>query len=160
MLTDLGVAAAIILAAAALVVSLTKGDAAAPGAAAVTPNLIEADRSLCEAIEPLIKESSAQKNAFVALGRTGTPERDAGIAEFASQTKDWVGRSQDVLDDHSEPPRYLTRTLQRYIDDMRLYAASLRPGPAADADTAAWTDSLVALSGPFEVCGDLGVELW
>lgn len=34
------------------------------------------------------------------------------------------------------------------------------PGPATDGDTAAWNDSLVALSGPLEVCGDLGVPLW
>jgi hypothetical protein len=65
-----------------------------------------------------------------------------------------------VLDEHSIPPRYVTRTLQRYIDDMRLYVASIRPGPATDADTATWTDSLAALGGPFEVCNALGVSLW
>jgi hypothetical protein len=155
-----GIGLAVALAAVALVVSLTRGSGASAEPTTVQPDLVQADRSLCQAIEPLIKESSSRKNAFVALGRTGTPERDAGIPEFVRETKDWIERSQGVLDSHAEPPRYLTRTLQRYIDDMRLYAASLRPGPAADADTAAWTDSLVALSGPFEVCGDLGVELW
>ena len=52
------------------------------------------------------------------------------------------------------------RSLQRFVDDNHAYAGNIRPGPATDGDTAAWNDSLVALSGPFEVCGDLGVPLW
>jgi hypothetical protein len=46
----------------------------------------------------------------------------------------------------------MTRSLQRYIDDMKLFAASVRPGPGTQYDEAAWTDSIVAcgahVSGP------------
>ena len=163
-------ALALLLSAAALIVALTRGgnQSSAPTPVATptasqptaTVDTTAADKALCEAIAPLIKESSEQKNAFVALGRTGTPERDGGIPEFVNKTQDWVGRGQRVLDEHAEPPRYISRTLQRYIDDMRMYASGIRPGPATDADTAAWTDSLVALSGPFEVCTDVGIQLW
>jgi hypothetical protein len=161
---------AIVVAVAALVVALVRGGASSPNTpiarsetqstAMTGADTTAADKALCGAIAPLIKESTEQKNAFVALGHTGTPERDAGIPEFRSKTQDWVGQAQQVLDEHSIPPRYVTRTLQRYVDDMRLYVASIRPGPATDADTATWTDSLAALGGPFEVCNALGVSLW
>ena len=104
-----------------------------------------------------MRESADRGQAFVNLGHTGTPQRDAGIPSFASDTDNWAQRAQDVLDAHSAPPRYLTRMLQRFVDDRRAYAASLRPGPATDADGAAWNDSLVAAGGPYELCGDLGV---
>jgi hypothetical protein len=159
-----------VLSAAALIVALVRGGQSTapstPTAQSATPSTSSAgadttaDKALCEAIAPLIKESTEQKNAFVALGHTGTPERDAGIPDFRSKTQEWVGQAQQVLDEHSIPPRYVTRTLQRYIDDMRLYVASIRPGPATDADTATWTDSLATLGGPFEVCNALGVSLW
>jgi hypothetical protein len=116
---------------------------------------------LCEAIAPLIKEDTERGKAFVNLGHTGTPERDAGIPAYVTATTDWVKRAQSVLDQHmSLPPGFLLRSLQRYVDDDRAYVASLRPGPATDGDNAAWNDSLVALSGPFQVCGDLGAPLW
>jgi hypothetical protein len=120
----------------------------------------DSDKALCEAIAPAIKESNAEAKAFVALGHTGMPERDAGIPAYVAQTEDWVKRAQSVLDAHLTPSSYLTRSLQRYIDDVHAYVGNIRPGPASDGDTAAWNDSLVALSGPFEVCGDLGVPLW
>ena len=118
------------------------------------------DRALCEAIAPLIKESSGNKNDFVELGEPGSPERNAGIPNFVEITQDWVSRAQEVLDAHAEPPRYLTRTLQRYVDDMRLFVDGLRPGPEDDADRALWTDSIGALGGPLTTCLDQGVELW
>ena len=40
------------------------------------------DRALCEAIAPLIKESSGNKNDFVELGEPGSPERNAGIPNW------------------------------------------------------------------------------
>jgi hypothetical protein len=165
-----GVVVAILLAAAALVIALVglgkQADGTPPVASSTsatqspTADTAAKDRALCEAIAPLIKESSAEKNAFVALGRTGTPERDAGIPDFVAQTKDWVTRAQQALDKHADPPRFMTRSLQRYVDDMRIYAANIRPGSATDTDTATWTDSLVALGGPFEVCDAAGVQLW
>ena len=164
-LAGLGIVVAIALAAAALVVSLTNTHET-PAAQPAPPSTNQpvsttaADRALCEAIAPLMRESADRGKAFVNLGHTGTPERDAGIPSFASDTNNWAQRAQDVLDAHSAPPRYLTRMLQRFVDDRRAYAASLQPGPATDADGAAWNDSLVAASGPYQVCGDLGVPLW
>jgi hypothetical protein len=169
-LLAIGVVVAVLLSTAALIVALTRGDGSTssitptagpqPSSQPTAADITAADKALCEAIAPLIRESREQKNAFVALGPTGSPERDAGIPEFVRKTQDWANRAQQVLDDHASPPRFFTRTLQRYIDDMRLYAASVRPGAATDADAATWTDSLVALGGPFEVCSDLGVQLW
>lgn len=118
------------------------------------------DRDLCEEIAPLIKESSRNKNNFSGLGAQGSPERNAGITDFVERTQDWASRAQQVLDAHTDPPRYLTRSLQRYIDDMRLFVDGLRPGPGHDSDQAVWTDSIAALNGPVMVCSQLGVELW
>jgi hypothetical protein len=162
---------AVLVAVAALVVALTRGgESSAPASPMAQPSTSStagtaadtsaADKALCGAIAPLIKESTAEKNAYASLGPTGSAERDAGLPDFVNKTQDWARRAQQALDDHANPPRYFTRTLQRYIDDMRLLVANLRPGPAADSDTAAWTDSLVALAGPFEVCGKVGVPLW
>jgi hypothetical protein len=123
----------------------------------------DSDKALCEAIAPLIKEGSERGKAFVNLGHTGTPERDAGIPSYVADTTDWVKRAQAVLDEHfnpASPPGFLMRSLQRYVDDKHAYVISIRPGPATDADNAAWNDSLVALSGPFDVCDGLGVPLW
>lgn len=162
---------AIMLAVAALVVAIVRGgESSGPATPTAQPTMsstptargdtTDADKALCEAIAPLIKESSARKNVFVALGPTGTPERDAGVQDFRDKTQDWAHRAQEVLDKDAAPPRYFTRTLERYIDDMRLIAANLRAGPATESDTAAWNDSLVALAGPFEICGKLGIPLW
>lgn len=165
LLAGIGILVAIALAAAALVVSVTNTHetpaaqpAAPPADQPVSPT--DADRALCEAIAPLIKESSAEAKAYTATGNAGTPARDAATPGFISQTNDWIKRAQPVLDQHAAPPRYLTRSLQRFIDDMHMFASSVQPGPSSAADTAAWNDSLVALSGPFEVCNGLGVPLW
>src|ERR1700694_3220202 len=151
-LVGAGVVLAILLATAALVVAVVSlsRQPSSPQTAAPPPtttqsasaNTEAADRALCQAIAPLMKESTDRKNAFVALGHTGTPERDAGTPEFVRATQDWATRIQPVLAEHADPPRYLTRTLQRYIDDMRLFVASVRPGPGTKYDDAAWTDSI------------------
>jgi len=107
-----------------------------------------------------MKESSARKNALTDAGPDGSSERDAGLQDFSNKTQDWVRRVQKVLDDHAEPSRFLTRTLQRYIDDMRMLASNLRPGPISPSNEAGWRDSVFALAGPFEVCGELGIPLW
>jgi hypothetical protein len=168
LLAGIGIAVAIALAAAALVISLITAHHNSSTLAAQPPSqptnqpaaTADSDKALCEAIAPLIKESSAEAKAYTATGNAGTPARDAATPGFISQTNDWVKRAQPVLDQHAVPPRYLTRSLQRFIDDMHMFASSVQPGPSSAADTAAWTDSLVALSGPYEVCGDLGVSLW
>lgn len=159
---------AVLLSTAALIVAVLgftrepeqKVEPPATTSVAATDSNDRADRALCEAIAPLIKESSGNKNDFVKLGEPGSPERNAGIPNFVEITQDWVSRAQEVLDAHAEPPRYLTRTLQRYVDDMRLFVDGLRPGPEDDADRALWTDSIGALGGPLTTCLDQGVELW
>jgi len=170
LLAGVGIALAIALAAAALVVSLVSAhrngtptqtaQSASQPTNQATPGTD--DRALCEAIAPLIKEAAADGKAFVALGNSGTPARDAGIDGFAAKTADWVKRTQAVVDHRmtTASPDYLMRSLQRFIDDRRAYASNIRPGPATDGDNAAWGDSLVAAGGLFEVCGGLGVLLW
>jgi hypothetical protein len=162
---------AVVLAVAALIVALVRGgESSAPATPTAQPttsstpttggDTTATDKALCEAIAPLIKENSARKRAFTDLGPDGSPERDAGLQDFRDKTQDWARRAQNALDEHANPPRYFTRTLQRYIDDTRLIVANLRTGPSTESDTAAWNDSLVALAGPFEVCGKLGIPLW
>jgi hypothetical protein len=161
---------AIVLSVAALIVALVRGGDSRPvtptaqPSASSTPttsgNTTAADKALCEAIAPLMKESSARKNAFTDSGPDGSPERDAALQDFRDKTQDWVGRAQAALDEHADPPRFLTRTLQRYIDDMRMLASNLHPGPLSPSNEAGWRDSVFALAGPFEVCGKLGIPLW
>jgi thioesterase domain-containing protein len=161
------VALAVVLAAAALavaVIGLVREPAqpatSSSNTSTANTNTEAADRSLCQAIAPMMKEAIDTKRAFVDLGHTGAPQRDQGIPQFQAATGDWVDRAQKVLDQHANPPRYLTRMLQRYIDDSREYAASIRPGPESDGDAAAWNDSLVALGGPMEMCPTFGVRWW
>jgi hypothetical protein len=171
LLAGIGIAVAIALAATALVISLITAHRNSSTPAAQPPSqptnqaaaTADSDKTLCEAIAPLIKESSERGKTFVNLGHTGTPERDAGIPSYVADTTDWVKRAQAVLDEHfnpASPPGFLMRSLQRYVDDKHAYVVSIRPGPGTDADNAAWNDSLVALSGPFDVCDGLGVPLW
>jgi Na+-transporting methylmalonyl-CoA/oxaloacetate decarboxylase gamma subunit len=166
-LAGIGIVLAIALAAAALVVSLISArhdqaspPPAAPPASSQPASTADADKALCVAIAPLIKESNTESKAYTSTGDAGTPGRDAATPGFVDQTADWVKRAQPVLDQYATPPRYLTRSLQRYIDDMHMFAGSVRPGPGTSADKAAWEDGLVALGGPYEVCGDAGVPLW
>jgi hypothetical protein len=156
---------AILLAAAALVVALTGiGRQPAPAAPATAPaasqptSTTEADRALCIAIAPLMTEGNRMANAFVDLGDTGAPARDAALPKFVSDTKDWARRIQAVLDSHPDVQPFLKRTLQRYLDDMTLYVDNVRPGPKQTYDAAAWADSLVAYGGPLAICQDLGVS--
>ena len=170
-LTAIGVLLAIAIAIAALIVALVRGgDTSAPATPTAQPSASStaapssdtsaADKALCESIAPLMKESSTRKNAFTDLGPDGSPQRDAGLQTFRDETQDWVTRAQAALDEHADPPRFLTRTLQRYIDDMRMLSSNLRPGPITNSNAAGWSDSVFALAGPFEVCGKLGVPLW
>jgi hypothetical protein len=157
-----GVVLAILLATAALVVAVvsiagqpTQGsDAVAP---ANPQAATAADRALCQAIAPLMKENDDRSNAFLATGQPGAPERDAALPKFVSDTRNWARRTQQALDAHANPPRFMTRTLQRYIDDMQLFVSSVRPGPGTQYDEAAWTDSIVAYGGSLATCQALGV---
>ena len=128
---------------------------------ASTPNpqaVTDADKALCQAIGPLMKENDDRSNAFLGTGEAGSPERDAALPKFVSDTRDWARRTQQVLDSHANPPRFSTRALQRYVDDMLLFAASVRTGPGTQYDEAAWTDSIVSYGGTLTVCQQLGIN--
>jgi hypothetical protein len=161
----IGVALAVVLAAAALVVSLTRDSGASAGPTASdgmqqadTIDISDADRTLCEEIAPLLRESIDEGKRFVNQGQSGTPARDAAIPGYRADVVDWVGRIQPLLDEHAEPPRYLTRSLQAFIDYTHLYAENIRPGPQNEVDAAAWNSRVVAYGGPFGRCQELGVE--
>jgi hypothetical protein len=169
LLITAGLVTAILLATAALVVgiiainrptatSANPASSAASSAATGGSDTTAADRALCNAIAPLMKRSTDERNTLVDSGPPGSPGQDAALPKFIADTKDWAGETENVLDKYSEPPRYLTRTLQRYIDDMLLFVESVRPGPGTKYDEAAWTDSTVAAGGPMRVCYDLGVQ--
>jgi hypothetical protein len=162
-----GVILAILLGAAALVVSLTgighqsTQPAATATSTPTTPSAggdtTDADRALCQAIGPLIQESLQDGKDFVNLGFSGTPERDGDIPAYRAKVDAWVDRIQPVLDQHANPPRYLTRMTQMFVDFTHSYAENIRPGPVKDVDTAAWNNRVVALGGPFELCKKYGV---
>ena len=158
-----GVVLAILLGAAALALAIWSlvdqpATESASTASANPQASTAADRALCQAIAPLMKENDDRSNAFLAAGQPGTPERDTALPKFVSDTQDWVRRTQKVLDEHASPARFMTRSLQRYIDDMQLFAASVRPGPGTQYDEAAWTDSIVAYGGPLSTCQALGIQ--
>lgn len=160
----IGVALAVVLAVVALVISLVSrgGEAGTsePANVAEAPQIpaADADRALCQAIAPLMKENDDRSNGFLGSGEAGSPEQTNALPQFVTDTQDWARRTQEVLDAHDDPPRFMTRTLQRYIDDMQLFVASVRPGPGTQYDEAAWTDSIVAYGGPLSVCQALGVQ--
>jgi len=156
---------AVLLAVAALIVAilaLTQEPPPAASAAAASPSpqgpTTDADRKLCQAIAPLMKENDDRSNAFLGTGEPGSPEQDAALPKFVTDTQDWARRTQQVLDANANPPRLLTRTSQRYIDDMQLFVASVRPGGGTKYYEAAWTDSIVAYGGPLAICQALGVQ--
>jgi hypothetical protein len=165
-----GLVTAILLATAALVVGIvaitrpTSSTLANQPPAAASPttsaptDTTAADRQLCEAVGPLLRESDETGKAFVNLGQSGTPARDAGIPKYEASVLDWVKRIQPILDSHPEADPYLRRMLQRMVDDIRSYATSIRPGPETAPDAAAWNDATVAYGGPFDVCHRLGVS--
>ena len=140
-----------------LVALLTQPTVPAP-ATTNAQSTATADKALCQAIGPLMKENDDRSNAFLATGEPGTPERDAALQKFVTDTQEWARRTQQVLDSHNNPPRLITRALQRYVDDMQLFVASVRPGPGTQYDEAAWTDSIVAYGGPLSICQQLGVN--
>ena len=112
-LLAIGVILAIALGAAALIVSLTSvgkqptqpGEASTstPTTQAASGDTTEADRALCQAIAPLIKESIQDGKDFVNIGFSGTPERDGGIPAYKAKVDALVGRIQGARRS-MEPP--------------------------------------------------------
>jgi hypothetical protein len=102
-------------------------------------------------------ESDRTGKAYGKLGLAGSPAWNAGLPTFISDTKDWFGRIQPVIDSHPDADPYLRRGLQRLIDDRRFLVADLEAGPFQTYDDTIWQDSLAAYTGPLNVCYDLGV---
>ena len=158
-----GIAASLAAAVAALVVggiALTRHPAPSTVGAASTSatDTSAADKELCTAVAPVLADSDKVTNAYVNLGKPGSPERDAALPKFVDDTKDWVKRGQDALDSNPNASGFLRRSLQRYIDDFHLMAVGLRPGPAKAYNENLYSDSLAAYDGPIALCGDLGVK--
>jgi hypothetical protein len=166
----IAVAMAILLATAALVVGivdLTRSStpaapatstSASPAPTSAPGDFTAANRTLCTAIAPLMSESNRVAKAFTSLGPWGSPESNAGLPKFITDTKDWAGRIQPVIDSHPDVDPYLHRSFQRFVDDRRYLIADLEAGPWQPYDQTNWNDSLSALSGPLSVCWDLGVK--
>ncbi len=134
----IAVAAAILLATAALVVGivdLTRSSTrAAPAASTPTTpaptsaptDFTGANRALCT-IAPLMTEDNRVAKTFSNLGPAGSQGWDAGKDKFVSDTKDWVGRIQPVIDSHPNVDPYFRRSLQRFVDDQRIQSPTSRP---------------------------------
>jgi hypothetical protein len=161
-----GVVLAVLLGVAALVLSIigvTRGpepQPAPPTSEALPQELFvdEADKSLCEAIAPLMREESERGKAFI-KSDPDSPERKAAIPPFRSETLEWAGRIQTILNEHGDPPRYLTRTLQQYIDGMLLYSENLHEDRAPDPyDNTAYEAAIIAVGGPLATCYKVGVK--
>lgn len=155
---------AVLLGAAALVVSLVREPAAPASSPPTTTTATapaqqvfveEADRSLCEAIAPLMKENDEKTREFSQF-KAGSPEQSDALPGYRNFTEAWAARIQSVLHEQSDPPRYLTRTLQRFIDDMLLYVNSDSVSDEVGVNT--WKLSLSDYGGPASVCRKLGVN--
>lgn len=162
-----GIILAVVLAASALVVALTTRvdsndsnstapPADSPAASSSPASTEQADRALCTAIGPLMSEYNKVSNEWIALGTPGSPARDAGLPKLIKDTEDFVGRADTVMDQHPDVQPRFERTLQRYLDDLWLFANNIEPGPSEDYDKAAWVDSMMAYGGPQTICNELG----
>lgn len=159
----IGVAVAIVLAAAALIVALVRQPdepvAATRSSESPTPvgDTAAADKALCEKVGPLLRQMVDDGKKFVALGDPGTPDRDAGIPDYRATVMDWAKKIQPILDTAPAPPRFLTSTLQTTTDSKLLYVSNIRPGPEQETDVLAWRSGAIAYGGPWETCRALGV---
>jgi hypothetical protein len=166
----IAVAAAIVLAIAALVVGIVDLTRSVPATAPATStptalgptstpaDMAVANRALCTAISPLMADSNRVSTTFSNLGPAGSPGWDAGKDKFVSDTKDWVGKIQPVIDSRPDVDPYFRRSLQRFIDDRRFLIADLEEGGWQPYDQTNWNDSLSALNGPLNLCWDLGIK--
>jgi hypothetical protein len=163
--------AALITAIAALVVAIialvqpgqgTEPAPPSPAASATTTrpagDTKTADRALCTAIAPLMAEDDRTSNTFIDSGPPGSPGRDVAQPKYRSDTEDWAGRIQPILDQHQDADSFFRRTLQRFIDDRILLVRNMRPGAAKEYDNQIWSDSMSAYEGPLSVCYGLGVK--
>ena len=160
-----GILLAVILSAAALVISLTRESGTPAESRNVDNSATEpqarvdtagADRDLCFAISPLLKEYNNTAKAWFSLGEPGTPARDNALPKFTSDTEAFVYKAEDVMAQHPGIQPRLERTLLRYLDDLWLLVNNIAPGQSEDYDKAAWVDATIAYGGPQTICDDLG----
>lgn len=148
----------------ALVTRPTPAPAAAAGTAPTVPSTAPggdtsaADRALCTAIAPLMTENDQTNNAYVKSGDAGTPARDAATPKFISDTLNWIGRAQPILDQNPDVDPFFKRSLQRFIDDQHLIVVDLTPGPLTSYAKTLFSDSVGAYSGPLHICDGLGIK--
>lgn len=102
-----------------------------------------------------MKESDERARAFAAF-TNNSPEQKAALPEYRAFTEDWATRLQMIVNDDADPPRYLTRVLQRFIDDTLLYAGIDSVGDEIGVNT--WKMSLSDYGGPLGRCRSLGVN--
>jgi hypothetical protein len=95
---------------------------------------------------------------YLNLGQAGTPARDSALPKFISDTQDWIGRVQPILDQHPDARPFFRRSLQRFIDDRNLLVSDLKAGPLPASALEMWSDSEGAYSGPLHICDELGVK--
>jgi hypothetical protein len=138
--------------------------AASPPSTGTAQPLVEelfvdsADRPLCEAIGSLMREESDWTNAFLDKG-ADSPERSAAVPKYKVESVKWAERIQTLLNQHADPPRYLTRTLQQYIDGVLLYSENLYEDRGTDPfDKVTYDSAVVALGGPLATCYKVGVR--
>jgi hypothetical protein len=118
-----------------------------------------ADRSLCEAIAPLMRESDDRNHALTTSGEPGSPGRSGAIPKHKTDTVAWASRMPQTLEAHAEPSRYLTRTLQAYVDGELLYSENIYPNRAPDSyDSSVWDSKSVNYGGPLGACYKVGVR--
>jgi hypothetical protein len=162
-----GVALAMVLGLVALVLSITgvtrgpepQPPKETPQAQAEELYVEVADKALCEVIGPLMREETDRANAFLSTGNPESPERKAAIPKFKADTLGWANRIQSALNQHANPPRYLTRTLQQYIDGMLLYSENMYPDKEPDAyDNTTYDSAAVAYGGPLGTCNKVGIR--
>lgn len=120
----------------------------------------DADRALCEAIPDLMRERDNADQAYQALPPTGSPERSAAMPAYKQAMEDWARRMEKVIAEHATPDRYLTRTLQRFVDDKLLYSQNIYPARTTPDkfDGATWDTGVVSYGGALGRCQQVGVR--
>lgn len=165
----LGVGAAVFLSAAALVVSLVRGTGSdSPTAPSATVKQEDSqlftdgdDREFCDAMGPLMRESSDSRNSLQRSGAPNTPERKGAIPQFVKDSYDWGRRAQELLNEYSDPPRFLTRNFQKYIDDTVLFAEGLSPTRDSSIyESQLYEFGVMDLAGLIGRCSEVDANPW
>src|SRR5581483_7852324 len=101
---------------------------------------------------------ASERNKSFGVLVPGSPEEAAAMPDYKAFIENWAKQIQQILNQHLEPPRYLTRTLQAYIDDNLLYAELVQPGRVDPYDRPTWTQGAIDYGGPLGTCSKLGVN--